>query len=102
MLAGGTVIENNRVRADNERVYSDAEIYLDYVINSKKSLRICKSVTLGEKKRSKNENEMFCIYYPEKNETLWDIAKQKMCKEESILKLNPGAEISLCEALIIE
>lgn len=101
-LIGGVTVDNSRVRADNDRVYSDAEIYLNYLLASKESIRVCKNIIVGEKTCAKNDNELFCIYYHGENETLWDIAKDKKCTVESIRRLNPGIEASSCEVLIIE
>ncbi len=101
-IVGNTLLVDNRIRSDSDRVYTDAEIYLDYMLTGKQNVTVCKSVSLSEQKTRKAEKEILCVYYPSSDESLWDTAKKKKTTLEKILSLNPDLQAGLSSPIIIE
>ncbi len=101
-MLGGAIVADSRLRTDSERVYTDAEIYLDYLLTGKQSISICKSVSLSTSYEGFEEKEMLCIYYPDVDESIWQTAKMKKTTVENITRLNPGIEEGSGQPMIIE
>ena len=63
-------------------------------------MRTVESVTLGEEKVAAHRDSV-CVYYPDKNETLWSVAKKYktptdvLARNNSILASAPDSELSL-------
>lgn len=100
-MIGNTVVADNRVRCDHERVYTDAEIYLDYLLTGKESINVCKSIGIGECVKE-SDNALFCVYYPSPDESLWEMAKKKKTTVEKLLSLNPEFSSRCDYPIIIE
>jgi len=98
-MIGNTVVVDNRVRCDHERVYTDAEIYLDYLLTGKESVNVCKSISIGECAKG-SDNALICVYYPSHDESLWETAKKKKTTVEKLISLNPELS-SRCDCPII-
>ena len=100
-MIGNISLVDNRIRCDHERVYTDAEVYLDYLLTGKESISVCKSISIGECMDTADKS-ILCVYYPSEDETLWDIAKKKKSTVEKIELLNPGLASGVMCPLIIE
>ena len=101
-MIGSAMLMDNRTRSDSERMYTDAEMYLDYLLTEKENATLCKSVTLNTESCTKPGRELFCVYYPTQGESIWDTAKKKKTTVEKILTLNPGIDVSSGAPIIVE
>lgn len=101
-MLGNTVISDNRVRYDSNKLYFDLEAYLDYLVVEKNDVKLCTEVILCDEEK-KNDDALFCIYYPSLNDTLWDTAKRMKTTTEKICELNGLSESSpFVSPIIIE
>lgn len=89
-----------RTRVEKDSISADAELYLALFIGGEDSMRTVESVTLGEEKVAAHRDSV-CVYYPDKNETLWSVAKKYktptdvLARNNSILASAPDSELSL-------
>lgn len=87
--ANASVI-STRARCDEERLYLDSELALTLRAGGKKSVDMLSECTFG-KELTKPKSEIV-ICYPEKNASLWDIAKKYNEKPEKIRAQNAISE----------
>ncbi len=80
------VICDMRCRANGKDAVLEAEIALPYVVMQRESLRIADSVKVGDKKKEAQSG--ITVYYPEKNESLWSVAKKFGISIASLSALN--------------
>lgn len=67
-------IISSRARADAERLFVDSELDFLLLLQSEDSIEVLSEMTFGER-LSKNEDEMV-LCFPDKNESLWSVAKR--------------------------
>ena len=101
-LIGSSCAVNSRLREDSDRVYAETEIYLDYISVGKHNATLCKAVKLDSMSDSGKNNVLFSIYYPEKDEECWEIAKSKKTTCEKLYQSNPDMANNMPKAIIIE
>lgn len=63
-----------RVRCDKDGISADAEVYLSAFIEGEDEIRSVDEVSLCEQNVQKRDE--IVVYYPDKNETLWSVAKK--------------------------
>ncbi len=79
-------IRDVRCRAKDKNASLEADIALSYVVMKNESVRIADSIKVGDK--TKNVQYGITVYYPEKNETLWNVAKKFGISLSSLAEAN--------------
>ena len=98
----GTVKDISWLVTGKDSFEVSADIFFFGEICQQTETRLVKNITVDETDAHKKENEALVIYYPQKGEKLWDIAKKynttvDLLKEEN----NCGEEITEEKMLII-
>ena len=75
-----------RVRVEKDFVEADAEVYLSVFIEGEDEMRVVDDVSVSESAIQKR-NEII-VYYPQKNETLWSVAKKHRVPYEELARCN--------------
>ena len=84
---------------DNDKIYIEAYVSMFLVCESSKSETLLAS--LSSKESAEGGQRTVLVYYPEKNDTLWQVAKKYSVPERKILRYNPtisgidGDEVNL-------
>lgn len=80
------VISDVRCRAKGKEATLEADIVLSYVIMQRESMKIADSIKVGD--IIKNQKSGITVYYPEKDESLWSVAKKFGISISSLATLN--------------
>ena len=100
-MFGDTKVTGVKLRCDNERLYTDSEVYFNLSAINSQNVSVCKSVSSFDSVNNKN-SPAFSVYYPSKNESLWSTAKLKKTTVDLIKKFNPDYDSEYMNTLIIE
>lgn len=79
-------ISDVRCRAKGKEAALEADIALSYVIMQRESMKISDSIKAMEK--GKNPQSGITVYYPEKDESLWSVAKKFGISLSELASLN--------------
>lgn len=90
MIEGGCACGEIQTRFDGENYSLLTEIYADAVVTEKKESTVLKSINVLDK-AVRTSSSPFTLYYPWKNETLWDIAKKYGISAEELKKANENS-----------
>lgn len=78
-----------RVRFDGERIYLDFEVTLSSLITKEQSISMLSAVRLTpESEKMSKKTACIKVYYPSKEESLWDISKKYSLSPETITLSN--------------
>lgn len=90
-------IITGRGRLDGSQLYADMEIALCPKIVEKKRLRTVAKAKINKDQPVERDNASLLVYYPEQNETLWEVAKRYHASRKSLAELNSLDAIALNE-----
>ncbi len=94
------VISDVRCRTKGKEAAIEADIALSYVVMQRESIRIADNIKVGD--RIKNLKSGITVYYPEKNESLWSVAKRYGAPLDSLASINSlprGAQTDPAQSL---
>ncbi len=89
--------------ADNNRVELRCEIKYTIVAENKQSYNIVKSVSVDEDKKLKKRGTALTLYFADKDESIWDIAKRYNTRKSLIMEENTleSDTLDACEMILI-
>lgn len=76
---------------DNEKIYIETYISLFCIAEESKGETVLSSL-LSKEIKDENERVVY-VYYPDENDTLWQVAKKYSVCESKILKYNPNLSV---------
>lgn len=89
IYSGDANVIEIKLKTDGEKIYANSEIGLDVGLFENVSVKSVENITIDKSAVSVESKERETIlYYPEKNELLWDIAKKYGISPELIIKAN--------------
>ena len=94
-LVGRAAVLDQRYRMDTSNVYGDIEVGVQIAAFEKGEQSYVRTATLDKSTSSEMKCNGFTLYYPEANETLWDVAKKYQISRKSLEDANAGRERSV-------
>ena len=85
-LSAKPTVNSARCRIEGDKVICEAEISISYCLMSEECIRIADSIRSQE--NNDDSNSGITVYYPEKGETLWTVAKKFGTSLRSIAEMN--------------
>lgn len=83
---------SNNMSSDENKIYCDSEISISFIEVDTSKHEIVKEIELHTDVPAEGNNGKIKIYYPDKNETVWDVAKKYKLSENELKIANQMSE----------